>query len=777
MFDMAWISLNHRLEQLPLILAGPMLRRTEPEAVTVWVALRSPAKVTLNIYRTQQGEIIETEEIIAQGKRSTVEVGQHLHIVAVTAKIIGNNPLQSGQIYAYDLNFDLDRVPAQNLQQALQSSSYSSASISYFSHELPTFVLPPSDLNKLHIVHGSCRKPQGEGQDALPILDDLLEKEAIDPNNRVHQLFLTGDQIYGDDVADSLLMIATDIGDTLLGWEEALPHSHNPDKVKPKHLKPGQRSQIADEKGGLTAGLRRQPERAKSHLFSLGEFCGMYLLTWSPVLWPEKIPTAKDINKKGKQAKNWDKEVKELRKFFHTLGKVRRVFANVATYTIFDDHDISDDWYLNQEWCLRVLGKPLGKRTVENGLLAYTLFQGWGNTPEQFEPEKTGEKLLLALQTLAHSRGNDLSVRQAIADYLGLPPLDPVTALPSFKRDGEVLILERDPQALTWHYTLRFKGYEILVLDTRTWRGYPTTKKTTTSPPMLLSPTAFERQIKQPLDQTDELCKQGLAQIDLTILIAPTNLISLKLIDKIQHWNLRQKQVYNNDVGDSWNVHKSALAKLLNALFRRREQVIVLSGDIHYGSAIRCQYWQYLDQRIDTKMMAQLTASAFCNSEVKTRLVHTKLKSLLPEPTRQWVGWLDPPTMIEITKTQELKANQWQPPLDWSYQIEWIKRPPAITLRHDVPWLKTYWQPKFKGWNHIKNCFLKLWRNRWLHEGEEVVGLNNFGLVTFNFSEDNTLNSVTQDLYWCPPWELTSIVYSRYSVNLNQPENCRKTTD
>lgn len=240
---MPWTSLSYRLEQLPLILSGPILRRTDSQAVTVWVALRSACQVRLQVYRTKQGKEIETGEIIAEGEGSTIALGKHLHIVALTAKTLNTEGLVSDHIYAYDLNFEPVEGTHQTLQEALQSPYYSPTSISYFEHGQPTFVLPPEDLNKLRIIHGSCRKPQGEGIDALPIVDDLLEQEADDPQHRVHQLFMTGDQIYGDDVADALLLTVTDAGDTLIGWEETLL-----DTVNPKHLKPGQRSAIAEKK-------------------------------------------------------------------------------------------------------------------------------------------------------------------------------------------------------------------------------------------------------------------------------------------------------------------------------------------------------------------------------------------------------------------------------------------------------------------------------------------------------------------------------------------------
>jgi hypothetical protein len=46
---------------------------------------------------------------------------------------------------------------------------------------------------------------------------------------------------------------------------------------------------------------------------------------------------------------------------------------------------ITDDWYLNPIWRDRVLTSPLGKTVIRNGMLAYALFQGWGNDPVAFE--------------------------------------------------------------------------------------------------------------------------------------------------------------------------------------------------------------------------------------------------------------------------------------------------------------------------------------------------------------------------------------------------------
>ncbi len=867
----AQLRLADRIEHLPLILAGPILRRTESDAVTVWVALKAPREVTLKVFATQaNGSTIKT--VLLEGTRSTVPLGKQLHIVAVTAKPIKeqgskggeiqsrtpsryvNTPslLQPGQIYAYDLSFGSEE---QTLTEALNSSTQRQfVTVSYFQHQLPTFAMPPDDLNNLRLAHGSCRKLHGGGQDALPILDDLIEHYAKDPNSRLHQLFFTGDQIYGDDVADSLLWMAIEAGDTLLGWEEELPLCQTSttgyECKKASEFKPGERTDMAREYCGFTAMLINTPEQAKSHLLTLGEYFCTYMLVWSPVLWPECLPKGKDVGKDSHQADLWDKEARLLEECLDQLWKVRRAMANVPIYMICDDHDISDDWYLNRAWCTGVLGKPLGRRVVQNGLLAYAVFQAWGNTPDQFEEGQPGGNLLKAATLWSASAGTDESASQEIAKCLGLPQLEAETGLPKLKLDKDLLILDRDypdgARPIEWHYTIRSLKHEVIVLDTRTWRGYPQgdgemgenpnptssdenaialTADSAMALPTLLCPTAFEKQIQKPLDQTDQLKQSGESSIEVTFLVVPTNLVSLRIIDLVQKWELEHGNVFHSDVGDGWNLNEAALSKLFAELFKRRQQVVVLSGDIHFGGAVRLSYWSRchfeapslgvkdpefrrdkscLDttQTSNARVLAQLTASAFKNSELKTYFIHTKAKSRVPEQPQDWAGWNEPPQLFEIQVTGEtvrildvevpatgpivrqllgargnwgisweivLKNNKSLP--DWQYHIEWIKREKATF----APWAgkQTSSAPSPNKTSTgllsaVGKLVSMLWRNQWVQEGEEVIGHSNFGVISFEWSQNQEdAKAVIQDIYWRCPWKPTHVVYSRYFVPLH----------
>lgn len=47
---MVWESLSTRIDDLPLVICGSILRRTESDSATVWIALKEPRIVSLRIY-------------------------------------------------------------------------------------------------------------------------------------------------------------------------------------------------------------------------------------------------------------------------------------------------------------------------------------------------------------------------------------------------------------------------------------------------------------------------------------------------------------------------------------------------------------------------------------------------------------------------------------------------------------------------------------------------------------------------------------------------------
>ena len=105
---MPWTPLAERFTALPLILSGPLLRRVEPQSVTVWLALKEPRIVTLRVYARNNANALVQQ---IEGTHRTIRLGNHLHIVAVTARSSTDSLLRWGELYYYDLFFQDDGHP------------------------------------------------------------------------------------------------------------------------------------------------------------------------------------------------------------------------------------------------------------------------------------------------------------------------------------------------------------------------------------------------------------------------------------------------------------------------------------------------------------------------------------------------------------------------------------------------------------------------------------------------------------------------------------------
>ena len=626
---MSWTSLAGRLSSLPLILAGPMLRRTEPHSVTVWLVLKASRIVTLRISRKDaEGKLVQQLE----GTRHTVRLGDHLHIVAVTARTsLEHERLAWGELYYYNLLFQNDGVPESQWAEALAdlnspgiltpdpSLADPLRRLVYPGHPLPSFVLPAEDLNDLKILHGSCRKPHGVGKEMLSAIDAMLESATEDPTSRPQQLFMTGDQIYGDDVATPLMFTLIDAGNFLFqgNEEELLPLV----KKTARMLAPGTRSEVVHNLALFTT------TSSHNQLLSFAEYATMYLFVWSDSLWPDDLPTADDIWNaypevrpqpavQKKAANTYEDSIERLRTFRSTLPQVRRALANISTYMICDDHDVTDDWYLDGAWCRRVLASTLGHRVVRNALVAYALFQAWGNTPDQFE-EPHGLALLNALDNWRGEESN--AKEETIVHAIGLPA--------SFEGTGELAHAE---QALRWHYTFTGPRYQLIVMDTRTQRLY----RSPSEFPGLLAPDAIERQIVVAMHK----------DVEVTIIISAAPVLGVGFVESIQFWSrLRIKENYTYD-REAWDLEWGTFQQFLN-IVSTMKSVVFLSGDVHYAFGASLEYWNLV--RNTTAKMVNFISSPLRNEGSSSQMAmlavgYPYLYHLLKHtrmPTADYFAW------------------------------------------------------------------------------------------------------------------------------------------
>ncbi len=346
---------------LSSVLAGPVLRRTEPTRVSVWLALKHESRVALRV-------LDATGSPKLMGEVQTVPIGENFHVALVTAT--GTEPLDWGGGYHYEVH--LDDEPLDTTELLYETGP-----------KWLSFVLPGATLQDTRMLHGSCRHPTQPGPDALTIVDDLIA--ASFENGERPQLFVcSGDTIYADSPSASMLAMVGEVGDALLGYREQLPGL----SWSASEIPLERRGELANENAQILAGMPRQ-------LFGFGEFLAMHLLVLSPTLWPDEVP-------------------KDLQRFHGNLSKVRRALANTAYYAIFDDHEVTDDWNLTRAWTERVLGAPLGRRMVCNALAAFALVHTWGNEPAHFAEGRAGRCIL---QALTGGRPSD----SELAPLLGVP--------------------------------------------------------------------------------------------------------------------------------------------------------------------------------------------------------------------------------------------------------------------------------------------------------------------------------------------------------------------
>ena len=113
----------------------------------------------------------------------------------------------------------------------------------------------------------------------------------------------------------------------------------------------------------------------------------MYLVAWNVENWPKIYPSFEIdaySKRKGTDPKKYHNEIEQLEKARKALPAVRRVLANIPTYMICDDHEITDDWNITKDWYENVRISTCGKQIVANGLAAYWAFQAWENVPDSF---------------------------------------------------------------------------------------------------------------------------------------------------------------------------------------------------------------------------------------------------------------------------------------------------------------------------------------------------------------------------------------------------------
>lgn len=810
----------------PLILAGPIVRRITPELVSIWVALSEPRAIKLSVFTgPKQAEVLavapDADPAVPQqdfsGKpQRTRRVGDNLHVAVVT--VTPPLALLPGQLYSYNLSFGPhqgnfvveDDLRSQHLLEdadVLPDTTSPHKALGYGKNTLPAFATCPPEITDLKLIHGSCRRVNADLEDALAWVDDIIEGVRESAIERPHQLMLSGDQIYADDVPVVLLPQLQQRGIELLGatefvpmmWREGVADPPTPTQrpVDAEHLPAGMRHHLIDSEARMTSNDNH------SHLIAFGEFCAMYLFVWSPVLWDvdaltdfddifsgfapggqlpdnwgslfiKTTPDADDqlveadirpvldllvgfdddrrrlfLKNEKRASKNFrkreglrtdlmhpaglilekhitanlpakarailakddatdaelarademlfaaladvtadevqavmktvvdprafitrfptppdpltsrvlavcralanqtqfravfelgrelafpknaagefdftklndeklwrfcqvltqltgdygglykktlseDHRKQQVEKFHARLPHVRRAMANVSTYMIFDDHEVTDDWNLNPIWIDRVYNAPLGRTILRNGLAAYGVFQGWGNDPAGF------------------AEGDHRKMLDLVTKLVPQGQTQPPTDLTKMEELETLFGLRGEVPKIDWHFSVTGSRHQVFALDNRTRREF----KVRIGPPGNVGSESMKKQFPtgprppgiEVVFVVAPLTVMGPSLID--DLIAP---LSYRVFDMLDQSEIDGMPGTNPDAVEAWVFSPELLEQLLKhaASWGR---VVFLSGDVHHAASQQMSYWK--KGATEPARFAQFTSSGMRN--------------------------------------------------------------------------------------------------------------------------------------------------------------------
>ncbi|NOI24770.1 alkaline phosphatase D family protein [Vibrio mediterranei] len=527
------------MKKLNPVLAGPILRRTNPQHITLWLATSlCPSNLQL---------AINNDDVISYSDFDTEQVykiSNKLWIIQFHTNLL--TP-QNGHL-GYNVVWRESKSSALNDNMFYSTSSW-----------IDIILSDKSD----HILHGSCRNPHHHSDDSLLQVDALLDQLATSTkdNDRPDLLLLTGDQIYADHVAGPMLVaihkvikllelpsesfIGAPVGDAdeLYRCTNAL---YSRDKILPQYQDETHRLKRLINKGDTPIFSSRECE---NHLISFSEFLAMYILNWSPELWdaiqfdqlrPNDNSESQPLLEKDQPL--WSKEKAELDKFVAGLPEVRRVMAHVPSYMIFDDHDVTDDWNLTVGWEKAAYENAFSKRIIGNALLSYLLCQAWGNAPVQMKSDWRNS--LVAL--FSYANANKIIAQDQHDDL--------ITQLLRYEK---------------WHFSLD-SSPKVVVLDTRTrrWRSESNLNK----PSGLMD---WEAMVE---------FQQELIGLDSVVVVSPAPMFGVKFIETLQSMATKMGNPLIIDA-ENWMAHPGSANTLLSIFTHTKtpKNFVILSGDVHYS--------------------------------------------------------------------------------------------------------------------------------------------------------------------------------------------------
>ena len=329
--------------QLPLLLAGPILRRVDPGLVAVQVVLSEPADVRLTVYEGRVASDTTNPPFASSNDppdpdlaaphpgEKTVRIGEQLHLGLVTARLppASGKVFQSDRLYSYNVTITgaaqtrtdlaglgllgahtvsgvevrtarLRRPHAAELRPAADRARPTCGSRTAPAAGPGTTTATPW-RGWTSTWTSAFDDPRGADPPAVPrrrpdlrrrrgLAHDAADRAARRGADRRRRRECPVERVKVDQVLRRPPTAQPDPADPNAAYtpETAAGDRSGGGPAGRAAALPGRRPAAPDQR---SAGSSRA-STATNHLISLGEFAATYLLVWSPACWGEEVPGA-----------------------------------------------------------------------------------------------------------------------------------------------------------------------------------------------------------------------------------------------------------------------------------------------------------------------------------------------------------------------------------------------------------------------------------------------------------------------------------------------------
>ncbi|WP_449193597.1 alkaline phosphatase D family protein [Actinomadura sediminis] len=122
-------------------------------------------------------------------------------------------------------------------------------------------------------------------------------------------------------------------------------------------------------------------------------------------------------------------------------AEVRWLLSTVPTFTVFDDHDIRDDWNTSYAWREEMWAQPWWRARITGGIGSYWVYQHLGNLSPR---ERADDPIFAQVRAASDATGDAGDVLDAFSERA-----------------------DREPESMRWSYAHDFGGVRFIVVDSR----------------------------------------------------------------------------------------------------------------------------------------------------------------------------------------------------------------------------------------------------------------------------------------------------------------------